>query len=99
MCEFEPSAVYRHLRNADNYRLQETLEVLLGILMDYCVHCSMLIRVSHLVVSYHFAWYHFLSNNDCDQLMIDAHANCHSIKTSRQLHEVTNIFIKLRSIT
>ncbi len=27
MCEFQPSAVYRHLRSADNYRLQETLEV------------------------------------------------------------------------
>ncbi|CAB3988597.1 vacuolar sorting-associated 8 homolog [Paramuricea clavata] len=27
MCEFEPSAVYRHLRSADNYRLQETLEI------------------------------------------------------------------------
>ena len=31
MCEFEPSAVYRHLQNASNYRLQETLEVLLRL--------------------------------------------------------------------
>lgn len=31
MCEFEPSTVYGHLRSANNYRLQETLEVLCKI--------------------------------------------------------------------
>ena len=59
MCEFEPSAVYRHLRNADNYRLQETLEVLLGAFGDNCIHwppCLYIIS-SGIVSVYHIFLY------------------------------------------